>query len=129
MVLPVNVLGMHVIRVSNISTHYDAVDQTADQGQESKDEEHYTQDPHVYGLEKLYNNHESQRDKDDPQVEQQHQAAHALDVGTEGIRGSHGLHGNSSLARRPRLGCCAGDRRSSVTIASVRVVGWWGTGP
>lgn len=59
--------------------------------------------PHESGLEELYDDDEAQRDQNEPQVEQQHQAAHALGVRAKRIGRGHGLHGDARLARDFRL--------------------------
>lgn len=77
--------------------------------------------PHEQRLEELYDDDEAERDEYEAQVEQQHQAAHALGVRTERVGRGHGLDGDARLARDLRL-----DRGGHVgrraPVAPVRVV-------
>lgn len=76
--------------------------------------------PDEHGFEKLNDDHEAQRDQYESQVEQQHQAAHALGVRTKRIGRRHGLDGDTRLARD--LGLDRGHLGRGETVAAVRVV-------
>lgn len=76
--------------------------------------------PDEHGFEKLYDYHETQRDQYESQIEQQHQAAHALGVWAKRIGRRHGLDGDARLARD--LGLDRGHFGRGETVAAVRVV-------
>lgn len=48
--------------------------------------------PDEQWLKELQHDDEAQGHEDQSQVQQQHQAAHALHVGAEGVRGRHGVY-------------------------------------
>jgi len=65
----------------------------------------------------LYDDDEAQRDQYESQVEQQHQAAHALSVRAKRIRRRHGLNGDSRFASD--LGLDRRHFRGGETVAPV----------
>lgn len=108
---PVEILVAHLRGRLRVPAHVHAVDHAADQREEAEDQEYDAQypvkqigvgideswlavvgakeqrcSPDIDGLIELHHNHKAQRDENEPQVEQQHQAADALHVRAEGIR-------------------------------------------
>lgn len=76
--------------------------------------------PYEQRFEKLYDDHETQSDQYESQVEQQHQTAHALGVRAKRIGRRHGLDGDARFAGD--LGLDRGHFGRGEPVAPVRVV-------
>lgn len=78
--------------------------------------------PNEERLKKLYDDDESQRDENDSEVEQQHEAAEAFSVGTKRVWSAHRLDHQPSLPVDFGFDCRPGGGGGG--SAPIRVVTW-----
>lgn len=74
------------------TTNEDAVDQGSEQHQETEYQHAKADVPHEGRVVQLQHHHEAEGDEEEAQVQQHHQAAHALGVGAARVGRRHGLH-------------------------------------
>lgn len=79
--------------------------------------------PHEQGFDELDDDDEAQRDENEAQVDEQHQAAHAADVRAEGVRRRHGLDLGAHPPLRVHAAASLSAARHRVDAARLRVVG------
>jgi len=70
----------------NITADEDAINHRSNKSGEPKDQEDNSENPHKQRFNKLDDDDESQRDENQPQVDEKHQTTNASDVGAERVR-------------------------------------------